>query len=226
MINVKEVRKQFKDLVLLGLKHEGYRYEAKREAIKRTATKSTSKTEWRCHFRTLTGSPIRIEPSFSIRLPSVEAVFHEGMNTPPAYRDMTSILWANVSEFLPKENQKIIFSVETTSQVEECVRSYLDWYRQFVSPYFETHSNTIAIDSVLNSDPRNPCRFQPSVIHRCGFGAITAFACRAYDDAEAIAAVYSDTMKLVDRGFHVDFFAKVVSLARKKRDEGAFEEGK
>jgi len=207
MVDIDEVRTRFRDECLTAFSADGFKYFKKREAFRR---KASSEFEHLAHFRVVKTSRVLIEPSFSIRQLEVEGTFHEAMGTAKKFADMTSVLWPHAATLVPDAGEEIVFQVDSEESVVDGARAFAAIYRDYARTFFELRSSLDEIDRILNGAPLEPCAYQPSLLHRCSFGAVVALMLHGKENAAATVEAHRNVLATLNDGFYLPKFDRVV----------------
>ena len=207
MIDIGEVRTRFRAECEDVFSSDGFRYFNKREAYRH---KVSSKIEHLAHFRIVKTTQVLIEPSFSIRQLEVERVFHEAMDTPKKFIDMTSVLWPHATTLVPNISEEILFHIDSKEAIIESARIFTNLYLDYAQKFFDSHSELNEINHVLDSAPLKPCAYQSSPFHRCGFGAIVAIILYGRNEAVGIIEAHRNVLKTIDNGFYLPKYDSLV----------------
>ncbi|MEO1614980.1 MAG: hypothetical protein AAFV88_03970 [Planctomycetota bacterium] len=192
------IEAEFKNGCSEDFSKDDFMFWKKRGAFRK---KAGSEFEQLVHFRILDIGSFIVEPSYSIRHIEVERIFHNAMQTPKKFADMTSVVWPRAGLLIPNVGKDFVIELATES-ITDSITNFLNIYRDYGASFLSQHSSLEELDRVLNNAPLDPCPFQPSPLHRCGFGIIVAKMLHG-SAAKATIESHCSVVEKLDGGFHM-----------------------
>jgi hypothetical protein len=149
-----------------------------------------------------------IRTTMSIRYHQVEDIYHQVSSFEPKYQKKTSTIGCSISEL--KKSNTYHYDLNEEEDIEKVVYSLEKEFTEIVLPYFESNSNLIAIDKLINTNIEENnvnCHMR----FKCFSGLIVAKLIQN-PNYENLKSTYSKQIKLVDSGFHVENYNKLLIL--------------
>lgn len=147
-----------------------------------------------------------IKTTMSIRYHQVADIYHQISSFEPKYQKGTATIGCFINKLKQNEN----YDLNEEDDIESIVNSLEKEFTEIVLPYFENNSSLVAIDKLINTNPEED-NINCTMHFKCFYGLIIAKIIQN-PNYEHLKSVYSKQIKLLDNGFYVENYNKLLEV--------------
>jgi len=114
-----------------------------------------------------------ISPSLAIRIDEVEQIYHQVSGYEPKYQKVSVTIDTSIQE-LRKRDRDYEYALDTYEDINPLTEELFAIFKNIALPFLEENSSIIALNSLLNHDPKDPDSIFCIPQHRFFRGVILA----------------------------------------------------